>query len=135
MLESINQLAKEFLEIINSTNKPVRIISHHDTDGITSAAILAKTFKRLDKEFSIRIVKNLEKEIIDQELKRQEKEIIIFSDLGSGSLDYLKDIKQPLFILDHHEINKEKLEQIQKTNKNLKIANPHLTTQSNANQN
>ena len=118
MLEAINQLAKEFLK----TNKPVRIISHHDTDGITSAAILATTFKRLDKKFSIKIVKNLEKETIEQELKRQheKKEIIIFSDLASGSLDYFQELQEPIFILDHHEINKEKL------NDKIKIINPHL---------
>ena len=117
MLQAINQLAKEFLEL--SKDKPIRIISHHDTDGITSASILAKTFKRLDRKFSIRIVKNLEKETIEQELKR-EKEIIIFSDLASGSLDYFQNLTNPIFILDHHEIDKEKL------NSKIKIINPHL---------
>tara|TARA_Y100000310_G_scaffold344813_1_gene459690 strand:+ start:2182 stop:3537 length:1356 start_codon:yes stop_codon:yes gene_type:complete len=122
VLESINQLAKEFLQLINSSNKSIRIISHHDTDGITSASILAKTFKRLDKKFSIKIVKNLEKEIIEQELKRQQerKEIIIFADLASGSLDYFQNLTEPIFIFDHHEIDKEKL------NNKIKIINPHL---------
>ena len=54
MLESINLLAKDFLE--QSKNKAVRIISHHDTDGITSAAILATALKRANIRFSIKIV-------------------------------------------------------------------------------
>tara|TARA_Y100000310_G_scaffold178892_1_gene178845 strand:+ start:1960 stop:3303 length:1344 start_codon:yes stop_codon:yes gene_type:complete len=118
MLQAINQLAKEFLQI--NKNKSIRIISHHDTDGITSASILAKTFKRLNRKFSIRIVKNLEKEIIEQELKQQGKNILIFSDLASGSLDYFQNLTEPIFILDHHEIDKEKL------NNKIKIINPHL---------
>ena len=85
----MNRFAQEFLEY--SKNKPIRIISHYDTDGITAAAILIKTFKRLDKKFTLRIVKGLEKSIIEEELKRQPKEVIIFSDLASGNLDYFQN--------------------------------------------
>jgi single-stranded-DNA-specific exonuclease len=118
MLNAINSFAKEFLEV--SEKKPVRIISHHDTDGITSAAIIAKTLKRLERKFSIRIVKGLDGEIIQEELKRCEREILLFTDLASGSLDYFKDLQTPIFILDHHEINTEKL------NEKIRIINPHL---------
>ena len=120
MLKKIDTFANEFLEF--AKNKPIRIISHHDTDGITSAAILAKTFARLDKKFSIRIVKGLEDSIIKEELKRQPEEAILFSDLASSNLDHFKDLDHPVFILDHHEIDKTKI------NKNTKIINPHLTS-------
>lgn len=119
MLKEVEKLSKEFLEI--TRNKPIRIISHYDTDGITSGAILAKTFQRLDKKFTLRIVKGLEEDLIKEELKRQPKEVIIFSDLASGSLDYFQNLIEPIFILDHHEIDKEKL------NDKIKIINPHLT--------
>ena len=119
MLKEVELFAKEFIEF--SKGKPVRIVSHYDTDGITSAAILIKTFKRLDKKFSVRIVKGLEEEIIKKELERQPNEILIFSDLASGSLDYFQNIAEPVFIIDHHEINKEKI------NDKIKIINPHLT--------
>jgi len=120
MLKEIDKFTKEFLEF--SKNKPIRIISHHDTDGITSAAILAKIFSRLDKKFSIRIVKGLEKTIIDEEIKRQPNEVILFSDLASSNLDHFKNLEQPIFILDHHEIDKTKV------NNKTKIINPHLTS-------
>ena len=120
MLKKIDAFAKEFLEF--SKDKPIRIISHHDTDGITSAAILAKTFSRLDKKFSIRIVKGLEESIINEELKRQPNEVIMFSDLGSSNLDHFKNLDQPIFILDHHEIDAQKI------NNKTKIINHHLTT-------
>lgn len=118
MLKEVELIANEFLE--ESKEKPIRIISHYDTDGITSAAILIKALKRLDKKFSVKIVKGLEKEILEKELKRHEKEVIIISDLGSGSLDYLQNLKNKIFILDHHEIHKEKL------NDKIRIINPHL---------
>ena len=118
MQKAISNLANEFLEL--SEDKPVRIISHHDTDGITSAAIISKTLKRLNKPFSIKIVKGLDKEIIEEELKRNKKEIILFTDLASGSLEYFQNLDNPIFIIDHHEINKEKL------NDKIRIINPHL---------
>ena len=54
----IELVAKNFLEKIK--NKEIQVISHFDTDGITSAAIMIKTLKKLDRIFSVKIVKNLE---------------------------------------------------------------------------
>jgi len=119
MQKEIDKFVQEFLEY--SKDKPIRIISHYDTDGITSASILIKTLKRLDKKFTVRIVKGLEENIIKEELERQPKEVIVFSDLASGSLDYFQDLQEPIFILDHHEIHEEQL-----TDK-IKIINAHLT--------
>ena len=119
MLKEMEDLAKEFLEL--SKNKPVRVISHYDTDGITSASIIIKTLRRLDKKFSLRIVKGLEENIIKKELSRNEKELIVFCDLASGSLNYFQNLSKPIFILDHHEIDKNLL------NEKIKILNPHLT--------
>jgi single-stranded-DNA-specific exonuclease len=119
MQREVNKFTEEFLKY--SKDKPIRIISHYDTDGITSAAIITKTLKRLDKKFTIRIVKGLDEDIVKEELKRQPKETILFTDLASGSLEYFKDAKEPIFILDHHEIHKNQL------NEKIKIVNPHLT--------
>jgi len=126
MLKEIDKIAKEFLE--KTKSKPIRIISHHDTDGITSAAILAKTFTRLDKPFSIRIVKGLDETILKEESNRQPEEILLFSDLGSSNLDYFNSLPEPVFILDHHELDKSKV--AEKT----KIINPHLTNNPNENE-
>ncbi len=119
MKEEIKKITEEFLTA--TKNKKIRLISHHDTDGITSASILVKTFQRLGKQFSVRIVKGLDEKIIKEELKRNGKEVLIFSDLASGSLDYFQELEQPIFILDHHELDKTKI------NQNIKILNPHVT--------
>ena len=64
MLTDIKQFSDKFLK--KTTNKKIQIISHFDTDGITSSAILTKTLERLEKHFSTKIVKALNQEEIDQ---------------------------------------------------------------------
>ncbi len=123
MLKAIDDFVREFLAFVKESGKPVRLISHFDSDGITSASILVKTMKRLDLKFSLRIVKSLDKEVLSQELERGKKEILFFSDLASGSLDYFSNVENKLFILDHHEIDKEKLESMKDK---VRIINPHL---------
>lgn len=85
-----------------SKSKAIRIISHYDTDGITSAAIFSRALQRWNKKFSLNIVKGLEESFIKA---LPEDEILVFLDLGSGSaLKYLKEKKTEIFVLDHHEI-------------------------------
>ncbi|MFA6022988.1 MAG: DHH family phosphoesterase [Candidatus Pacearchaeota archaeon] len=114
MLASIKEVAKQFLA--KTENKSIQVISHHDTDGITSASILTKALQRLGKEFSVRIVKQLEEKTIKE---LQQDRVIIFLDLASNSFDYIKQLKTEVFIFDHHEINSE-------IPQNVTIINPHL---------
>ena len=111
----IEAVANKFLEA--TLNKDIFIISHFDTDGITSATILVQTLKRLDKRFSLKIVKRLEEETI---LNLPKEKVIIFLDLASASLNHLSKINlKDVFIIDHHEV-------FQAIPENIKIINPHL---------
>ena len=47
-----------------SKDKEIQVISHVDTDGITSAAIIIQALKKLDKNFSVKIIKSLEEQFI-----------------------------------------------------------------------
>ena len=85
MKKRIEQIAKKFLETVH--DKDIIILSHYDTDGITSAAIMIKTLRRLDKKFFVKIVKNLEESIISNLPKDK---VVIFLDLGSNSLGYIE---------------------------------------------
>src|SRR3989344_2122212 len=114
MRDKIASVVKRIEEISN--RKAIRVISHHDTDGITSAAIFSRALQRWNKKFTLQIVKGLDKGIIDA---LPEKEVLIFLDLASGSLDYLKEKKTEVFILDHHEI-------AQKIPENVTVINPLL---------
>lgn len=100
--DKISQIAEEFLKA--PKEKEVQIISHFDTDGITSASIIIRCLKRLDRKFNTLIVKSLTPEIISQ---LPENKILLFLDLASNSFKYLRDLKQEIFIIDHHEIKQE----------------------------
>ena len=99
MLKNIQE-AIEKIDLL-SKKKKIKIISHYDTDGITSAAIFSRALQRWNKDFSMQIVKGLDKKFIDS---LPEDQILIFLDLASGSLDYLKNKKTEIFIFDHHEV-------------------------------
>ena len=111
----IKLMASKFLE--ESKDKEIQIISHFDTDGITSATIMIQTLKKLDKKFSVKIVKSLDKEFIYNLPKNK---LTIFLDLASGSLNHIANSElKDVFIIDHHEI-------IQKIPEEVNIINPEL---------
>jgi len=115
MQKRIELIAKEFLKTIE--NKEIQIISHFDTDGITSAAIIIKTLRKLDKTFSLKIIKNLDEQTIYSLSKNK---VIIFLDLASNSLDKITKAElKNVFIIDHHEV-------IQEIPENIYIINPEL---------
>jgi RecJ-like exonuclease len=99
----MRQAIKEMVRnIVAATNgKQLRVISHFDTDGITSAAIMARALQRAGIPYTLDIVKGLEESFIQ---KLPEHEILFFLDLASGSLNYLANKPNKVFILDHHEI-------------------------------
>lgn len=111
----INYTAKKFLDEIKG--KTLQVISHFDTDGITSAAIMIQTLKRLDQKFSVKILKNLTPEFIESLDKEKPT---IFLDLASGSLTKIKESGlKSVYIIDHHEITEE-------IPLNVEIINPQL---------
>ncbi len=114
----LNNLIKNFSELFlqKTKNKKIHLVSHYDTDGITSAAILSKALERLEKQFSLKIIKQLTEEEISQFPRDR---VILLADLGSGSLEELSKIENEIFIVDHHEISGT-------INDNVSIINPHL---------
>jgi len=125
--QRIKSVVGKFLE--TPQERDIQIISHFDTDGITSAAIMIKTLKKLDKKFSVKIVKSLEKDFIYSMSKNK---ITLFLDLGSGSINHiLESGLKDVFIIDHHEIIQEPPEEISIINPELhnkqKISSSGLT--------
>ena len=112
--ESVRILAGEFLK--TNPDKEVQIVSHFDTDGITSASIIVKCLRRMDRKFSTLIVKTLTPETI---LGIPENRTVLFLDLASNSLEHIGKLKQEVFIIDHHEIS-------QSIPGNVHIVNPQL---------
>ncbi|MBT4135407.1 DHH family phosphoesterase [archaeon] len=114
ILKNIENFVKILLE--KTEGKKIHLVSHFDTDGITSAAIFSKTLERLNKQFSLKILKQLTEEEIN--LFPKDKAIILL-DLGSNSLEPLSKLDTEVFIIDHHEIDFKPFD-------NLHIFNPHL---------
>jgi len=122
-IQMLNKI-KEMIESLDSLSKtkPIKIISHNDTDGITSAAIFSKALERWNKPFSLEIIKNLETDYIKS---LPENHILIFLDLASGSLKELAKKQTEIFILDHHEMNDNEIP------RNIKMVNPHIFQEEN----
>lgn len=80
------------------------LVSHIDADGISSASIIVKLMLRENFNFHARFEKQLTKDVIDS-LKLHEQNILIFTDLGSGQIDLIKNLleRTQILILDHHE--------------------------------
>jgi len=84
----------------------VRIISHLDSDGICSAAILSKAFSRAGVSHQISIVPQLSNELLKQ-LARTNNSRILFSDVGSSHTALIQKYFEPekVLVLDHHKPN------------------------------
>jgi single-stranded-DNA-specific exonuclease len=115
VLNIIENFTKEFLEKIK--NKNVHLISHFDTDGITSAAIMSKTLEKLSVHFSVKILKQL---TIKEIAEFPKDKTIILLDLGSSHLLELSTLSSDVIIVDHHEIKDKTIKP------NITILNPHL---------
>lgn len=113
-LDAVKQGVEEFIKV---KDRPVRIIGHLDSDGLTSTSILIKAFKRANVQFSSSVVKQLDEALI-KEISLEPYEVVFFVDLGSSSLHLLKNLKKKIFVLDHHSPEKEI--------KDIVHVNPHL---------
>lgn len=102
MLSRLNEAAGKLKELNKTKN--LRVITHFDTDGITSGAIFSRALQRAGFRFSLEIVKGLEEEFIRS---LPESDVLVFLDLASGSLHYLRDKKTEVFVFDHHEMVQE----------------------------
>ncbi|MFA5176278.1 MAG: DHH family phosphoesterase [Candidatus Nanoarchaeia archaeon] len=120
----VNDIVAKFKNLENLKEEPIKLISHRDADGICSAAIASAAFKREGLKFSISTVKQLTKKKLE-ELKNEDYKVYFFTDLGSGSIHFMKEIlkEKIIFILDHHIIDKELLKE---NSENIFIVNPHL---------
>ncbi|MBW3015871.1 DHH family phosphoesterase [Candidatus Woesearchaeota archaeon] len=103
-------------------SKPIRLISHLDADGVSAASIMIKTLNQENRRYSISIVQQLTNEVID-ELSFENYKYYIFTDLGSGQINYLKEklSDRDIIILDHHEP-----ESMEPGDNKLVHINPHL---------
>jgi RecJ-like exonuclease len=121
MENELSNIFQKATEIISSTetSKKIRVISHYDADGITSAAIICKALYRAGYDFHVTLMRNP----FDKGLacvSKEENDIIIFSDMGSGQIGTIEKMNCKAIIIDHHQYLKEKTtENVLQINANL----------------
>ncbi len=92
-------LIKAKNKILESKDSKIKIISHIDADGISSASILSLALDRLNIAHDVHFTS------LDGIPSSHLADLTIFLDMGSGQIDYLmsehKD--KDIIILDHHQ--------------------------------
>ncbi len=79
----------------------VLVVSHHDADGITACAILLDLFSYLDIGVDSIITKQLDSRVME-EINGIDKSVV-FSDMGSGQLNLIRESGVDYYIIDHHQ--------------------------------
>ncbi|MEM2542019.1 MAG: DHH family phosphoesterase [Candidatus Korarchaeum sp.] len=80
----------------------VRVVSHLDADGLSSAGIMMSVLRGLNIPFHLSVVKYVSESLVE-ELRRGNYSVYLFLDLGSGDLELLRSLDGGVFIVDHHK--------------------------------
>ena len=106
---SVGKVLQKFTEVASqlaASREPVRLVCHYDADGLCSGGILARAFLRGGIPFHTTISHGLDAPLID-DLASHPYQWVVFSDLGSGSLDLVERLEGRVVILDHHKPPRE----------------------------
>jgi RecJ-like exonuclease len=95
----------------------INVFSHYDADGVSAAAIIAKTLIRAEKEFRLTLFTTLNDQNMGV-IRNTKAECIIVTDLGASYIDQMDQLSCDVVVLDHHTIISEA--------KRVCYANPHL---------
>jgi len=120
LLEDASKAADLIFECVRK-GECIHIESHLDADGIAAASILGKALYRLGSSFRIRIERYFDEKVAE-EIASESPRLTIFTDMGSGYLDLIRQklSRRDLVILDHHQPLKDDLSE------SLLQVNPHL---------
>lgn len=114
--DELSDSLKQALKIVNSV-PVIRVVSHHDADGIAAGSIAVAALTRSKKQFHLSMFRGLSSSDVDS-LSKEGNEAILFLDMGSGQIDMIERLDARLAALDHHK-------PIRKSKKVVQ-ANPHF---------
>ncbi|HNX39086.1 MAG TPA: DHH family phosphoesterase [Methanothrix sp.] len=75
----------------------IRVISHNDADGITSAGLICNALLRAGISFQATLLNRLDESVLEGLVGP-----VVFCDMGSGKPELISRIKEDCFVLDHH---------------------------------
>lgn len=115
-MESASQAAKTITETAEEDGF-IQVFSHLDADGVAAAGIIGKALYRLDARFRIKVTQWINDNLAKEALSRK-PQLIVFSDLGSGYMDFINEKMSDLriVVLDHHQIVGGKSENVVQVN-------------------
>ncbi len=77
----------------------ILLVSHHDADGITACAIILDLLQYLGKDVEFMVIKQLDSTTIG----KIDDRTVVFTDMGSGQLNLIKESGiNNFYIIDHH---------------------------------
>ena len=82
----------------------VRVVSHNDSDGITAGGIISNALLRSNIIFRTSIVSSFNQDVVDSIESYGEGGAVVFCDMGSGQPELVEQIKDDVFIFDHHQV-------------------------------
>jgi single-stranded-DNA-specific exonuclease len=101
-------------EVLNASE--IRLISHYDADGISSAGVLCNALLRAGKHFHVTMTKSLTDNLIVE--MSAGCGMLMLSDMGSSYLESLEKLPCKVIVLDHH--------MPQRDSEKVVHVNPHL---------
>jgi len=109
MADDISKLIKKAAEIVLLLPKStrIRVVSHYDADGITSAGIICKALYRKGYDFHASLMRNPFTKGLER-VKQEENELIFFTDMGSAQIEAIEQFNCKVIIIDHHQYLKSK---------------------------
>jgi len=120
-MDNLATLCKKSSEMIHAlpSSTRIRVVSHYDADGISSASIICKALFKEGYDFHASIMRNPFNKGLEK-LSNEQNELIIFCDMGSGQIETIENMKSKSLIIDHHQYLKEKTsENVLQINANL----------------
>ncbi|MGF3553843.1 MAG: DHHA1 domain-containing protein [Thermoplasmatota archaeon] len=121
MTDNLLKLCEKSSKIIQSFPRStrIRVVSHYDADGISSAAIICKALYRSGYDFHVSIMRNPFNKGLER-LSKEQNQLIIFCDMGSAQIETIESLDCRSIIIDHHQFLKEKTsENVLQINANL----------------
>ena len=102
---ALKERASLAAEKVRSEDGNICLVSHYDADGISAAAILHRCFDSAGKSFEVNFIRQLDLDAAKQ-LSEKDASLWIFTDIGSGQLDILKNYfsDKKIIVLDHHPV-------------------------------
>jgi single-stranded-DNA-specific exonuclease len=97
-MESLLRRARECAQELEKQEEVI-VISHVDADGLASAGIISRALDKAEIGHTVKIVKKLDASVLQA---ISNAEAVVFTDLGSGSLDLIDDFGALCVVADHH---------------------------------